>query len=103
VFQEGVAFADRANRKAWIKEKGMVVFQLTSDRYPANNIDVFADAPFDFLKEYDQAHNVEPQPGLRVPIVALDTLIAMKRAAGRDKDCLDIDYLQRIRDQAHEG
>jgi hypothetical protein len=42
---------------------------------------------------------IEEFRGLRVPYVGLDDLIAMKRAAGRPEDVLDLRYLEEARRQ----
>jgi hypothetical protein len=89
-------FGDRSTRERWIDEKGMVVLQFYSDSHRETRVDVFTREPFDFQLEYDRALVQELRPGLPVRIVALDTLIALKRAAGRAKDLDDIENLERL-------
>jgi len=95
-------FADAANRERWIREKGMKVFQLWSDGHPETSIDVFVTEPFDFDKEYEAALRKSLFGHLEVPVVTLSTLIAMKEAAGRPEDRIDVHYL-RMRLDNHEG
>lgn len=59
-------------------------------------LDVFATEPFDFEHESGRALRGELAPGVTVPFVAIPTLIAMKRQAGRPRDLDDIQHLQWI-------
>jgi predicted nucleotidyltransferase len=88
-------FADQSMRERWIREKGMVVFNLYSDRHRATPIDVFVDEPFDFDKTYAKAVRSEID-GVGIRYVDLQTLIAMKKAAGRPRDIDDIEKLREI-------
>ena len=94
-------FADARTRSRWIVEKGMTVLGFNSDRHRDAPVDVFVDVPFDFASEYERALRGEIKTGLVAPFVSLDTLIAMKAAAGRPRDQDDIEHLNWIReDQA---
>lgn len=87
-------FADAAVRRRWIEEKGMVVFQLVSDRFRHVPIDVFVTEPFDFNRAYACATWKELNRELRVPFVDVRRLLAMKRAAGRPQDLADVAELE---------
>jgi predicted nucleotidyltransferase len=87
-------FADASLRQSWIRDKGIIVFQLHSDRHPETRVDLFVEEPFDFDHEYDQALIGELLPGLQTRFVGLETLIHMKEAAGREKDREDIRQLR---------
>jgi hypothetical protein len=90
------AFADPKLRESWRKEKNMIVLKLWSDAHRRTPIDVFVYEPFDFKKEFARA-KWEPVAGKRrAPVVAYQTLLAMKKAAGRDKDLLDIQALKKL-------
>ena len=91
-------FADAKTRESWIQEKGMLAFQLVSDRHRKTPVDVFVKEPFDFADEYEQAPRKEIAAGLIAPVASIDTLIRMKEAAGRDRDVIDLSQLRRIRD-----
>jgi hypothetical protein len=91
-------FADADIRQSWIDQKGMMVLNLWSDAHRDTNIDVFVTEPFDFDTEYARAHVQELIPGSKLRVASLDTLIAMKRAAGRAKDLADIEELQNIQE-----
>ncbi len=95
-------FADPPTRESWIEGKGMVVFQLDSIQYPESGIDVFARVPFDFDQEYEGALVQELSPEVSVSFVALETLLDMKRRAGRPKDLLDVDILTQVREEASD-
>ncbi len=86
-------FADPTMREIWQREKGMKVLRFWSDVHRETPLDVFINEPFDFPTEYARADVLQSSPGLEVRIVSLDSLLAMKRAAGRPLDLADIDEL----------
>lgn len=89
-------FADPAKRETWIREKGMVVFQMVSERHQRTPIDLFVTEPFDFTAEWERAIWKPVMGSEKAPVLHIDQLIAMKRAAGRPKDLLDVDFLEKI-------
>ena len=94
---EPAAFADAAVRARWRDEKGMIVLKLWSDEHPRTPVDLFIHEPFSFPEELARALRLEISPGVRAPVVALETLLAMKRAVGRPQDLIDIEELERLR------
>ncbi|MBN1423951.1 nucleotidyl transferase AbiEii/AbiGii toxin family protein [Candidatus Fermentibacteria bacterium] len=90
-------FADPAMRASWAREKGLRVFSLWSALYPATEIDIFVEEPFDFTETYRRADLVEILPSLTLPVVAIDDLLALKRAAGRPVDLEDVRALDALR------
>lgn len=87
-------FADPAERRRWIDEKNMQVFQLWSEDHRETPIDIFIEEPFPFEEEYTRAL-VKPLYGeLEVRFVTLPTLIRLKQAAGREQDRIDIENLR---------
>ncbi len=96
-------FADAGIRQAWIEQKGMMVLNLYSDQHRETNIDMFATEPFDFDTEYKNAYVQELAPGLKLRVACLDSLIAMKRKAGRAKDLADIEQLLQIQEALRDG
>lgn len=94
-------FSDAAIREGWIREKGMTVLQFWSDDHPQTPIDVFVNEPFDFDKEYEVALRKSLFGRLDVPVASISTLIAMKEAAGRPADQIDVEHL-RMRLDDHE-
>jgi hypothetical protein len=89
-------FCDPTMRETWRREKGAVVFQMCSANPIDFPVDLFVSEPFDFWREHGAAVRVEIGPDLFVPVVTLRTLIAMKRPAGRDKDKLDLQELEKM-------
>jgi predicted nucleotidyltransferase len=90
-------FADKLIRERWRTEKNMIVLKLWSDNHRRTPVDIFVYEPFDFARELRQADNLEICPGVSAKIVTLKTLLAMKRAASRPQDLIDIEELQRIK------
>jgi hypothetical protein len=90
-------FADSEARARWRKEKGAVVFQLYSDRFPTVRVDLFLDEPAPFADLWERAAWFDIVPGTPVPFIGLEDLLAMKRSAGRDQDLLDVRNLQWLR------
>lgn len=91
-------FADPDTRRGWIRDKGMKVVQLCSDKHREMPIDVFAEYSFDFSSEYERAlRKTRPDGGI-VRFVGLQTLMGMKRAAGRPQDLADLDNLRLLSD-----
>lgn len=90
-------FADPAVREEWRRSKQMIVLKLWSDEHRRTPIDIFVYEPFDFGRESKAASVMEISPGLFAPIVSLETLLQMKREAGRPQDMIDIEELLRAR------
>jgi len=88
-------FADPETREDWRRSKGMITLKLWSDEHQRTPIDIFVYEPFNFAKEFATAIAVELYPGLFARVVSLETLLKMKRDAGRPQDLLDIEELQR--------
>lgn len=86
-------FADEALRTSWRNDNGMIVLKMWSHRHRETPIDIFVTEPFDFEIEYAAVHRQELEAGCHAPILQLETLLAMKRGAGRPKDLADIDEL----------
>lgn len=91
------AFADRRTRERWRREKNMITLKLWSDEHRRTPVDIFVYEPFDFAKEFAKMSEQEVCPGIFAPMVSLETLLEMKREAGRPKDLEDILELQRAR------
>lgn len=87
-------FADATNRAKWIREKGMKVLQFWSDDHRETPIDLFVEEPFDFDVEYEAALVKSLFGRIEVRVVALLTLIAMKEAADRPEDRIDVEHLR---------
>lgn len=99
----GEDFADSSIRNTWVKDKNMLVFPLWSEQHPGISIDLFAEAPFDFDAEYQQAFTQQLVPGLEIPFVSLPTLISMKEKAGRYRDLDDIEHLRWLQEDRDDS
>ena len=96
-------FADPAQRKAWIRDKGMRVLNFWSDKHRGMTVDVFVTEPFSFEEEYRQSLLKPLHGAVPVRFVTIPTLIRMKQAADRPQDRIDIDYLRlRLEDDGKE-
>jgi predicted nucleotidyltransferase len=82
--------ADPGRRAQLAADKGLTVIGFHSAAHRETPIDVFANEPFDFEKEYARALVEDVAPGIPVRIVRLDTLLRLKREAGRAQDLADI-------------
>jgi predicted nucleotidyltransferase len=91
-------FANAESRRSWIEEKGMIVFQLISDRLPQCPIDIFVREPFDVKMEAAHAADFEISTGIKAPVLRLERLLELKAAAARATDLDDIAKLERIRE-----
>jgi len=79
----------------WHREKGMLAFSLREPQPGGSVVDVLVrpEVPFERL----MANAVMGElSGRRVPIASIPDLLAMKRAAGRPKDMLDVIALEKI-------
>jgi len=92
-------FADPDTRRGWIRDKNMTVLNFYSDRFRTTPVDVFVEEPFDFDTAYARAEIAEVE-GVTVRYVDIETLIAMKEAAGRP---IDLDDARHLRLLASDG
>src|SRR2546430_12891293 len=88
-------FADAEARRVWVEDKGMTVFGLWSDRFPGLEVDLFASEPLDFDAAYARAVRVQLSSTFGT-VVALEDLVALKKAAGRPVDFADIEALKAL-------
>jgi predicted nucleotidyltransferase len=88
-------FANPAIRDSWIRDKGMVVFQMYNDTNH-QSVDIFTSYPLDFESLWQDAVAVD-LPGASPRIASIDHLILMKQQAGRPQDVADIDMLEKIK------
>jgi len=86
-------FTKASLRQRMIDEKGMKVLQFYADNHRETPIDVFVSEPFDFAEEYSRCLS-KPLGGYQVRYVSLETLLTMKREAGRPQDLADIHQLE---------
>jgi hypothetical protein len=87
-------FANADIRNSWVREKGMMVFQMFSDTSRVT-VDIFAQYPIAFDELYAESTSVA-LPGAALRIASIQHLMQMKREAGRPQDMLDIEKLETI-------
>lgn len=88
-------FLNPSAREKWAREKGMIVLNFFSGNEAPCAIDLFIREPFPFDETFAKA---VPSAVNGVPFryVDLNTLIQMKRAAGRPVDLEDVRQLEQI-------
>jgi hypothetical protein len=91
------AFADPEQRRKWIGEKGMTVLNFHSDRHRETPLDVFVSEPFDFTTEHSKALVEEVAAGVPIRVLRYESLLELKRRAGRPQDLADIAELETLR------
>lgn len=75
----------------------MRVLQFWSDDYPDTKLDIFLDSPFDFDLEWKNSKRVSAQPHANeIRFASIPALIKMKQVAGRPRDLIDIEYLEKL-------
>lgn len=89
-------FATQETREDWRRKKGMITLKLWSE-HRRTPVDIFVYEPFDFAQQYAAGTVLEVCPGLSARVVSLETLLKMKRDAGRPQDLIHIEELQRAR------
>lgn len=92
-------FASQESRERLVTAKGMQVLSFHAEAHLETPVDLFATVPFAFAEEYERAP-VKAMGGRSVRFVSLDTLIAMKRTAGRAQDRADLEQLLLLREDA---
>ncbi len=94
------AFLDAGQRASWSRDKGMMVLSLGSVQHPATEVDLFLESPIEFVSAYERSLVLEVAPGIAARFISLADLRAMKRAAGRSVDQLDLEALARLHPEA---
>jgi predicted nucleotidyltransferase len=89
------SFADPSVRRAWIRDKNLQVFSVWHPELPGFEVDLFVEEPFDFDEAWNRRVDVAIA-GTFAPIVSLNDLLALKRAAGRARDHDDIVALEAL-------
>ncbi len=87
--------ASMKKRRAWLEGKGMKVYSFIERKPPQRVVDVMVNPPEPFGQVY-RRRMVRDAGGVAVPVVPVDVLVSMKRAAGRPEDVVDIQMLKQI-------
>jgi hypothetical protein len=93
---ELMEFADSAKRFEWKEQKGMQVFQIISEDLLDCPVDLFIEEPIAFSEMHAARVEYELGDDLWIPVVGLSHLKQLKRAAGRPRDLLDLEELERL-------
>jgi len=88
-------FADAARRAEWVSQEGLTVFSLFSAAHAATELDLFVECPFDFEAAWGRSLRRD-SGGVTMTFAGLPDLLALKRAAGRPQDMLDVAELEAI-------
>ncbi len=96
-------FADPEQRARWTEAKGMTVLNFHSEKHFGTPVDVFVTEPFDFDEEYRLAMVEDIAPGAPVHILRLETLLRLKREAGRPQDLADVAELSLLHGRDSNG
>lgn len=90
---ESLKNADQLER--WHREKGMLAFAVREPHAAGSVIDILVKPEVPFQALQDDAMSVTLF-GRQVKVASIDHLVVMKRAAGRPKDKIDVDALEKI-------
>lgn len=91
------SYADPAERRRFIDEKGMMVFSLWHPDMPAFEVDLFVMEPFRFDAVHARAVRVALSR-TAATVISIDDLVALKESAGRPRDVEDVRVLRLIRE-----
>ncbi|MBI3609193.1 MAG: hypothetical protein HY204_00625 [Nitrospirae bacterium] len=83
-------------REDWKKTKSLVAFTFTHPKIQYQEVDLLLESPVPF-GEADRDKMIVTVEAVRIPVMSVDHLIVMKRAAGRQQDLDDIETLERIK------
>jgi len=91
-------FADAAERRRWVAEKGAVVFTMIDPTSPTFAVDLFVESPLEWEAFHARAATLSAG-GQSFRVCAIDDLIELKTRAGRPQDLMDVQALREIQSQ----
>ena len=92
-----VLLADKKTRMDWIKNKHMKEFNFyKGNELNYEEIDILIDSSVDYKEAIKDALDVKAS-GLTLKVISAKKLIKMKKAAGRDRDLMDVRELELLR------
>ncbi|MBI4609899.1 MAG: hypothetical protein HY726_12930 [Candidatus Rokubacteria bacterium] len=91
-----IALLDPDRRREWVEQRGLPAFTFFHPLRPLQEVDLVLQSPISF-EEADRAKTVFTAGRLRIPVISLNHLITMKRAAPRAQDAADVDALERVK------
>jgi hypothetical protein len=96
------ALLDPDVRESWIREKIMEVFSFYDPGKPLALVDIIIREVISFQEIRDHAVLISID-GLKVPVIAVEDLIRLKKIAGRPQDIEDIKSLEEGKRRANNG
>lgn len=93
-------FADPKKREYWMKEKNLLVFSVYNPKNTLELLDIAIDDGLDFHSLYRRRVSMKLND-MKIPVISIDDLIAMKKEAGRDRDQIDVEKLKLIKAMHH--
>lgn len=87
---------DRSKLEQFVKEKGLKAYTFISNGKPQLDIDIIVQESMDF-PHYNKQKTVIEVWDLALPVIHIDDLIGMKKAANREKDRLDLEALLQLK------
>jgi len=90
-----LGLADETTRENWIKNKHLKAFNFYKEE-GLQEVDLIIDSPVRFERARKRAKYIKAG-SLRLPVISINDLIQMKKAAGRDVDQWDVRELKKIR------
>jgi hypothetical protein len=93
-------FADKKIRDIWVRDKNLKAFNFYKDKSGYEELDIIVESPVSFEQARQDAVTVKAG-GYKIPVIAIDKLISMKMAAGREQDILDVKELRMIKKVRH--
>ena len=82
--------------KKWHDERNLKAFALKTDELAGVTLDILLFPPIDFTGMHNRAV-IFDVANTQVKVAAIDDLIAMKHAAGREIDLMDIEHLNTLK------
>lgn len=90
------ALLDPERRREWVEQRNLKAFTFVHSLRPLQEVDLLLESPVSF-EEADRQKTLLAAGRLRIPVISLDHLIAMKRVAARAQDAADVEALERLK------
>lgn len=90
-------FADPQIRSDWRESRNMNAFTFHHSQHQLRSVDLL----FDLARDYESCEEtavVMEAGDLRIPVVSIDDLIALKKEANRGLDRLDVNMLEQLKE-----
>ena len=97
-----MGIADAKIRREWIKEKNMKALNFYR-KESFEQVDIIIASPVSYEKAKVRVTRIQVEKGLSLPVISIDDLIKMKKAAGRGVDRFDIRELEYIKELQKRG